>query len=239
MQPNIILIDWDGTVIDNHERTYHALKSTLEHFTKREWREDEVRPLVGQPDNALFPQIFGENSAEALQYYYAQHKAIEDERIAKGEPPPLMPGATEFMAFLKRLKNEKGVFVGVVSNKPQGLLEEEVRELHVEDTFHSLVGSDHGRNNKPHTDAYDLALSKWPDDLKKPPMKNTLYIGDTGTDKVFADNIGAKFIGVGPSFKPGALAAEEKAENLDAVTARLQRTFNFTKSALGLGEDKD
>lgn len=214
MRPKVILLDWDGTIIDGFPLIHNAMNATLEHYGQAPWDDATAATQIPRPDKEKFPEIFGTHSEEALRYFYDTMTRI-GESIDK---PKLIPGAEEFMAYLQEARRN-GTYVGIVSNSRTAAIQRELRQLGWEDTMDVVVASDSGMKAKPDPEAYYKALEKCPHEKLRP--SDVLYVGDANIDLQFARNTGIKFLGIGNKFtldtEPGELTS-----GLEEITKRLR-----------------
>lgn len=222
MKPKVILLDWDGTIVDGFHLIHQAMNETLAHYDKPIWDDATAAVHVPRPDKEKFPEIFGEQSGEALKYFYNAMTRI-GESIQK---PDVIPGAENFMNYLQEARS-KGVYVGIVSNSRTPAIERELKQLGWENYIDVIVASDSGVTNKPNKAAYDKALEHCPHTKLRP--SEILYIGDANTDLEFARNTKMKFIGIGDKFtspKEGSeyvpIHGSERVANLNDVVTRLK-----------------
>jgi HAD superfamily hydrolase (TIGR01549 family) len=215
MKPKVILLDWDGTIVDGFPQICQAMNQTLVHFEKEPWDDATLATQVPRPDKVKFPEIFAEQSGEALKYFY---HAI-DEISAKIDEPKLIPGAQEFMKYMQELR-QKGVYVGIVSNSRHASIERELAQLGWSDAVDVMVASDDVKNKKPNEESYREAIKNYTG-RSMLLARDTLYIGDANTDRDFAENSGMQFLGFGNKFDP-PLAPEQQMDGLLHIVKRLK-----------------
>ena len=69
-KPEAVLFDWDNTLADNWGLIIKSLNSTFEKFGHEIWSEEEADLKINKSARDLFPEIFPENSAEAIKHFY-------------------------------------------------------------------------------------------------------------------------------------------------------------------------
>jgi len=225
MRPKVILLDWDGTIIDGFPHICQAMNETLVHYGKEPWDNATLATQVPRPDAEKFPEIFGEHYQEPLRFFYNRLTQIGEGQ----EKPKLIPGAESFMAYIQELR-ASGVYVGIVSNSRHASIERELRQLGWENMVDVIVASDDVEKKKPNPESYSKALMGYPNAQKTLPSE-TLYVGDANTDRDFARNCGMKFLGISDKFNP-PLAPEEHMSGLEAIVRRLrlaERTQGISK----------
>jgi phosphoglycolate phosphatase len=204
--PNIILLDWDGTLADVVPISAAALNATLIHMGKEPLDESVVRNESGKPLPVLFP-----NQADQ-DFFIETHR-----RLSQENPPPPIDGADALVNYLNTLRTH-GVFVGIISNKPRENIEREMKQFGWDGMFDVIVGSNDVSAGKPNPEPLAKALAKHQQPIN--PQK-IIYIGDTSTDAAFAKNCGIKFIGVGDKIT-SPLQPEERCNDLRELLSRIK-----------------
>ncbi len=147
--PAAILFDWDNTLVGNWPSITGALNAARGAFGHPELSEAEVRGWVRQSMRNSFPAMFGEAWIEARKIFYDAFRSNHLETLK-----PLAGAA----ALLENL-NERGLYVGVVSNKNGEYLRREVRHLAWTAFFGRTVGAGDAVEDKPAIAPVELALS--------------------------------------------------------------------------------
>lgn len=207
-KPAAIFFDWDGTLIDS----LNALHSYYNHvnavFDKPVMTIEDARRNIRKSAREIFPEIFGEQSDEALQVYFDIAQKTHLDHLT-----PFL-GAKDMIAELK----ERGIDLGVISNKRHDLLLREVDALGWSDYFRAIVGAGVAKKDKPAPDPLLLAadyISKKPDEIEM------WYVGDTETDMQAAQAAGFQ-----PIFIEHGLG---KREDCISLNAPLFFVNNFTE----------
>lgn len=176
-KPDAVIFDWDDTIVDTWQVVRSAINATLAHFGHQPWSEDEARKRIGPPARVLFSGLFGEDKwQEADKVYIAAYKANISAHIRVHD------GARDTLEFLK----SAGIPMAVVSTKRGPLLREEAAQLGLDGYFVRLVGAGDAPADKPDAQSVQFALK----DTKITPSKNVIFIGDSVTDMVTAENAG-------------------------------------------------
>lgn len=176
-KPDAVIFDWDDTIVDTWQVVRSAINATLEHFGHEPWSEDEARKRIGPPARVLFSGLFGEDKwQEADKVYIEAYKANISAHIR------IHDGARDTLELLK----SAGIPMAVVSTKRGPLLREEAVQLGLDGYFVRLVGSGDAPADKPDAPAVQFALK----DTKVTISKNVIFIGDSVTDMVTAENAG-------------------------------------------------
>lgn len=148
-KPEAILFDWDNTLVDSWAIIHDALNFTLKTFAKEPWTMAQTRQRVRKSLRDTFPTLFGDQWEHAAEVFYSHFDEIHIARLSPFE------GASEMLADL----SDRGIYLGVVSNKRGETLRKEASHLGWDSHFSSLVGAMDAKNDKPATDPVELALS--------------------------------------------------------------------------------
>lgn len=175
-KPRAVLFDWDDTIVDNWEAAFGALNAALQHMGMEAWSAEEARRRSGPSARDMFTQLFGDKWQEADKVYYDTFLSLVLDRIR------IMDNAEN--VFKKLAAN--GVAMGVVSNKRNPLLGNEIRHLGFEHYFPVILGAGEAAADKPHPAPILKALET----LDIPPARNVWYIGDSHTDMMSASRAG-------------------------------------------------
>lgn len=174
--PQAILFDWDNTLIDSWASIQDAQNYTLTYFGLKPWTLEEVRARVRGSMRDTFPAMFGERWREAGEVFYDRFT----ERHLDSLNP--LPGAEEMLRAL----HERGIYLGVVSNKKGDYLRAEAARLGWEAYFGGLVGAFDAANDKPSADPVRLALAG----SGIASGRSVWFAGDTDIDLECACNAG-------------------------------------------------
>ncbi len=177
MKYSSIFFDWDGTLVNSLGVIVKAHNHVRVAFGLEPWEMVDYFGTASQSARDLYPKIYGDRASDAMAMLYAylgEH--------SKNETQPL-DGALELLQALK----EKGITIGVVSNKSHHLLNEEIKHMKWDRYFAAIVGAGYAKADKPNPDPLLIAIKEagLPDDLS-----NLLYVGDTETDLRVAQGAG-------------------------------------------------
>lgn len=176
-KPDAVIFDWDDTIVDTWQVVRSAINATLAHFGHAEWSEDEARKRIGPPARVLFSGLFGEDKwQEADKIYIEAYKANISAHIRVHD------GARETLDYLK----SAGIPMAVVSTKRGPLLRAEAGQLGLDGYFVRLVGAGDAPADKPQPESVHFALEI----TKISPSKSVIFIGDSVTDMITAENAG-------------------------------------------------
>ena len=167
-RPRAVLFDWDNTLVDNWATIAEAFNTTLTAMGHEPWTIEETRSRVRASLRDSFPKLFGERWPEAKRIYVDAFASRHLQTLKA------MPDAEE---LLRRL-GERGLWVGVVSNKTGGFLRKEVEHLGWSRYFHTVIGAGDAPNDKPAPDPVHLALAQ----SGVPAGPEVWFVGDTEMD---------------------------------------------------------
>lgn len=163
-----VLFDFDGTLADS----YLAITASVNHVRAQHGlpplSEPEVRRHVGRGGGYLLEHTVPAGSLEANSAAYrAHHPSV----LRSGTR--LLPGAAEALNAL----HERGLLLGVCSNKPVAFTRELVAYLGIASCLNVVVGPEDVPHPKPAPDMLCAALSRL-----KIAADEALYVGDMGID---------------------------------------------------------
>ena len=174
--PRAALFDWDNTLIDSWATIHEAMNTTLSAMEHPIWTLDQTRERVRRSLREAFPEMFGERWEEARDIFYGRFREVHLDMLTP------LDGAEDLL----RLLAERGVYLGVVSNKLGEHLRNEAAHLGWDALFARLVGATDAARDKPAPDPVTLALSAG--DIA--PGADVWFVGDTGIDLECARNAG-------------------------------------------------
>ena len=186
--PAAVLFDWDNTLVDTWKTIFYAINKTLVVFGLEAWGEDFALSNIQHSGREAFPKLFGDKAKEAQKFFY---KIIEEDHLRGLNP---MPDAEALLQLL----TEKGIPLGVVSNKSSNFLRKEASHLGWEGYFSVLVGAGDALRDKPAADPLLLALQT----LKIPASAEVWMVGDAPVDWDCAKAAGCQAIAIGDRFEP-------------------------------------
>jgi phosphoglycolate phosphatase len=175
-RPRAILFDWDNTLVDTWPVIHAALNATLEAFGHEAWTLAETQARVRRSLRDSFPGLFGARWRDAGDYFYERFAAIHIDALVA------LPGAGPMLAAL----DDRGLYLGVVSNKKGEYLRREAAPLGWEGHFGRLIGALDTAADKPARAAVESALSG--SGIAAGPQ--VWFAGDTDIDMQCAVNAG-------------------------------------------------
>ena len=147
--PQAVLLDWDGTLVDNWGSIHAAMNATLAAMGLPPWSLEKTREQAKESLRESFPRLVGGRWEEAKDFFYR--------RFGAGHLSGLraLPHAGELLRALA----EQDLFVGVVSNKTGSFLRREAEQLGWEGYFGAIVGAADADRDKPDPAPVRLALA--------------------------------------------------------------------------------
>ena len=168
--PRAICFDLDGTLVDSVADLTVACNLMLAERGLAPLREETVRGYIGDGARMLVARALSESPAEVdgallrFRDFYAEHLL---------DHTSTYPGVEATLAIL----HERGIRMGVVSNKPHEFSATVVEGLRLKKYFDSIVGARRGVAVKPAPDLLRLALSQLRVDASQAWM-----VGDSKND---------------------------------------------------------
>ena len=162
------IFDWDSTLVDNWTCIARSLNATLKQMGKAEWNEDEIRNNTKKSARDAFPDLFGENWEEALDFFY---KSFEKFHLEELKP---LYGAENLLKTINGLN----IFVGIISNKNGNYLRKEIRTLGWMPYFKRIIGATDVATDKPSPKTVLSLLNR----TKIEPCNKVWFVGDTMVD---------------------------------------------------------
>ncbi len=163
-----VLFDFDGTLGDS----YPAITASVNHVRGQHGlaplSESEVRSHVGRGPDYLLVHTVPAGSVEANVAAYREHHPS----VLRGGTR-LLPGAADTLRTL----HERGLRLGICSNKPVAFTRELVEYLGVASYLDVVLGPEDVPRPKPAPDMLRTALARL-----KLPAEEVLYIGDMVVD---------------------------------------------------------
>jgi len=177
--PQIVLFDWDNTLVDTFPLLWAASTAARTGLGLEPWTEAEARQNLRLAAKESFPRFYGARADEAMALYYAHVRA---HHIAAVQ---IIPQAPELLAWLV----SRGVRLGIVSNKRSALLRAELAHLGWQHWLPVAVGADDVAAGKPDPEGLRLALQQIPG-ASGVSGTHIWYVGDTETDMQAAAKAG-------------------------------------------------
>lgn len=184
MSFELIVFDWDGTLMDSEARIVACIQAAF---------ADAGRSA---PDRAAARNVIGLGLDEAMAMLWPEASIAERDRIVAGyrhhflggneTPSDLFPGAVELLDWLAG----RGYLLAVATGKSRRGLDHALESTGLASRFQATRCADETRS-KPHPQM----LLEVMDELGVPPA-DTLMVGDTEYDMLMARNAGTRALAV-------------------------------------------
>lgn len=168
---NIILWDWDNTLIDSFEAILLAQNELRTHYNLPLLTKEEAKLTMNASSRNLLKDLVGENKVQEARTYflkaYTKHAATLQ----------LKDGATEILSFCQN----NGYINILASNKQGNILRNEVKALNLTHYFDRIIGAEDAINDKPSKEFTDTALQGY-------NYQRIIAVGDGKSDIKIAHN---------------------------------------------------
>lgn len=183
--PELIIFDWDGTLIDSSGHIVEAVQAAIE-ATGLPQRDDEaIRQIIGlgmaEAMSALYPDAPAEAQQRLARYYRESFT-----RAIAAQPAPLYPGAKNVLEQLEGA----GHLLAIATGKSRSGLHADLRASGLEHRFVASRTVDEC-GSKPSPAMVEALL----DEFALPPQ-DALMVGDTIFDLQMARAAGVPAVGV-------------------------------------------
>lgn len=181
---NLIVFDWDGTLMDSEARIVNCLEAAVADLELPERSGDEFRNIIGlglpEAIDTLYPGS-GPELHRTLTDRYRHHYLVAD-----NTPSVLFDGAEETVAALA----ERGYFLAVATGKGRHGLDKVLAETGMGAYFHVTRCADE-TCSKPNPQMLHEVM-----DFVGAEPHETLMIGDSEYDMLLAKNAGTAGLAV-------------------------------------------
>lgn len=172
-----IFFDWDGTLVDSLPLLFASHNHVRTQMGLHPWTQEEYRKAIVYSTRELYPKIYGDKAQAAMDMLY---QYITDNHL---QQLTLLDGAEELIGYLV----ERGVPMGVVSNKRHDVLRREVEFVGWQKHFGVYNGAGVAALDKPSGVPLMHALAQHPAGIS---VKDIIYVGDTESDLSCAKEAG-------------------------------------------------
>lgn len=223
MKYNTVIFDLDGTLLNTLEDLGDSVNHALKSFGYPERTYEEVRCFVGNGIKELMfkavPKGTDEETAlKCLQVFKDHYKTNMQHKTAPYN------GIIELLETLK----SNGFKLGIVSNKYDFGVKN-LNKYYFKDLIPVAIGECEGVRRKPAPDTVLTAMKEL-----NAQKESTLYVGDSGSDMITAQNAGVKGVGVTWGFRDAKSLKESGADFLVDSPAQLLDIAQNTKCETAL-----
>ena len=187
--PRAVLFDWDNTLVETWDCIHAALVATFHAMGMEAWSMADTQARVRQSLRDSFPKLFGERWQDARDIYYHHFSTTHLDHLRAKD------GAVELLDALAN----RGVYLGVVSNKTGKFLRKEAESLGWLNRFERLVGATDAEADKPALAPVRLALEPIGVEPRQPGIERIWFVGDADIDLECAHAAGCVPILLGPA----------------------------------------
>lgn len=173
---NLLVFDWDGTLMDSEARILDCVRATVTHLDLPPVSDKQIRNIIGlglkEAVITLFPGAEDKLVAQVIDVYRRHFLAGDS------TPSKLFSGVREVLLKLER----RGYLLAVATGKGRPGLDQALQETGLGTLFHATRCADESFS-KPHPDMLLQLLSELGVE-----SSDTLMIGDTEYDMEMATN---------------------------------------------------
>lgn len=214
MKPfQLIVFDWDGTLIDSEARIVNCMRASIQDLQLPMRSDAQLRNVIGLGLQEALSILYPDGEASIYQDLvarYRHHFLVEDKT-----PSELFNGVGTLLETL----GERGHYLAIATGKGRIGLDKALEDTGLGGYFDFTRCADETRS-KPHPQMLEEIMDR----LGVAPQQ-TLMIGDTEYDMQMANNAGTAALAVsyGVHEKPRLLACEPLAcvDNISALHAWL------------------
>ncbi len=184
MAYELIVFDWDGTLMDSEARIVSCIQGAAADIGLDAPSESAAREIIGLGLREALARLFPAESGDIhdrLVNRYREHFLVLNQFQSK-----LFPGVREMLRALR----EAEFLLGVATGKSRHGLDRELTQTGLSPLFQATRCADE-TFSKPHP----RMLQELMDELGVSPVE-TLVVGDTEYDMKMATNAGAQALGV-------------------------------------------
>ena len=181
MNCELIIWDWNGTLLSDVEACVTAMNKMLERRNRKTINTEKYLDTFTFPVQDYYILLgfdFGQETFEELSIEYV------DLYISHAANSPLQPGVIEALEFFKS-KNCKQI---IVSASEQNILETQIEQRNISGYFDSIIGLNNIHAKSKLQNAINYMQSSTFD------AEKVLFIGDTYHDYEVASAIGCKCV---------------------------------------------
>lgn len=216
----LIIFDFDGTLINSIPDLALAVNRTLEHFQLPTIDIDLVASFVGNGAKTLVERSLAQSTQDekqaaeifdqAFEFYLSAYEQVSCKETYA------YPGVLETLAYL----HNKGYKMVICTNKPYRFVEAILDGLNIKQYFASWIGEDSIPEKKPDA-APLLYLSK----QMNSSVEKTVMVGDSKNDILAAHNANMDSIGLSYGYNYNEHIADYKPSIVLENFAEIQKLF--------------
>ena len=200
------IFDLDGTLTNTIESLTYSVNLTLEEMHLEQITMEQCRQFVGNGARYLMERAIvagGDLEGKRIEESMEIYARVFDENCTYKVTP--YEGIREMIAELK----ERGILLGVLSNKPNQQTVHVVETIFGKGTFDFMQGQKEGIRRKPDPEGFFRML----EDMKV-EKEECLYVGDSEVDVAMGIAAGANLVAVDWGFRPVEVLEKAGAERI-------------------------
>jgi len=208
MNFDVVVWDWDNTLLDSRLAAELALKDIAREYGLPEPTEADIVNVIGSRRGEYWLKNYPKDTTAALYHYLNLYVERAKNSVR------LFPEAVTVLDFVR----SRHIPQVLASNKNQEILDDEVRQFAVESYFDRIVGGQGIKVAKPTKEFANRVLGKtWP--------KRILMIGDGESDMNFAQTLGAYALFMRPGTEKVTFPYDKRVQNLNEVLTFLKENL--------------
>lgn len=183
-QYELIVFDWDGTLIDSEARIVNCMRAAIEDLQLPPRSHEQMRNVIGLGLHEALATLYPEGDHgiyQKLVEHYREHFLVKDKT-----PSELFAGVEALLDDLQA----RGHYLAIATGKGRVGLEKALDETGLREYFHFTRCADETRS-KPHPQMLDEIMA-----CCGVEPHDTLMIGDTEFDLQMANNAGTAVLAV-------------------------------------------
>ena len=200
MKFDVIVWDWDNTLLDSRKAAELALKDlAIENGLPMPNKADIIN-VIGARRGEYWIKNYPDDVLGALERYLSLYRKYAQKGVS------LFPETQSILNFVQR----HHIPQFIASNKDQYIIDEEIERFGLQHYFEKIIGGQGLELSKPTKAFADLVLGKkWP--------KRILMIGDGESDMNFAQTMGAYGLFVREGADVVSFPYDKRVQNLGEV----------------------
>ena len=208
MKFDVVVWDWDNTLIDSRQAAELALKELAAENGLPVPTKADIINVIGSRRGEYWLKNYPKDVLKALHRYLDLYIAHAKNGIS------LFPETREVLDFVRT----RQIPQLIASNKDQYIIDEEIERFNLKGYFDKIIGGQGIKVAKPTKAFADLVLGKkWP--------KRILMIGDGESDMNFAQTMGAFALFVRSGTDPVDFSYDKRVQNLGKALAFLKENL--------------
>ena len=168
MSTDIILWDWDGTLVDSFPTLHKSFNVTRQEFGLSPWTFEEAKMNIAKSARDVFPEMFGKNAAAAEKLFYAAYADLAPQSVTA------KAGRSEFLEET----TQAGYQHLLISNKRGDILRQECEALGWNIYFKAIIGAGDAAEDKPSAAPVLMAYAN----ARLAHKPEHFYVGDAPID---------------------------------------------------------